>query len=117
MDDSFKFDHMADNDSLYSGARDGTSGFKGFLGLVEGRPGLLPPDWNAEKKEAVVQFGQAEPDRLLFHKADKEMIINWYGNMQMPMQMRLFGEQVYGRGIGGQAGAPIIQQQIMVENG
>ncbi|KAG0376912.1 hypothetical protein BGX24_007023 [Mortierella sp. AD032] len=117
MDDTFKFDHMADHDSLYGGARDGTNGFKGFLQVVEGCAGLLPPGWDAEKKEAVVQFGQAEPAKLLWHKADKETIINRYGNMQMPMQMRLFGEQVYGRGVGGQAGAPIIQMQMQVESG
>ncbi|KAF9338486.1 hypothetical protein BGZ91_008706 [Linnemannia elongata] len=111
MDDTFKFDHMVENDSLYSGAHDGTNGFKNFLGLVESKAGLLPADWSAEKKEAVIAFGQAEPERLLFHKADKETIINRYGNAHMPMQMRLFGEQVYGRGVGGQAGAPIIQLQ------
>ncbi|KAF9907095.1 hypothetical protein EC991_011313 [Linnemannia zychae] len=117
MDDAFKFDHMAETDSLYCGARDGTGGFKGFLQLVEGCAGLLPPDWNEEKKEAVVEYGKAEPAKLLSHKADKEMIINRYGDMQMPMQMRLFGEQVYGRGIGGQAGAPIIQMQMQMEGG
>lgn len=117
MDDTFKFDHMVETDSLYSGARDGTNGFKKFLGLVEGKAGLLPADWSPEKKEAVIAFGQAEPEKLLFHKADKETIINRYGNAQMPMQMRLFGEQVYGRGVGGQAGAPIIQLQMQMESG
>lgn len=116
MDDTFKFDHMVENDSLYSGVRDETNGFKDFLVLVEGKAGLLPADWNA-KKEAVVAFGQGEPERLLFHKVDKETIIGRYGNAQMPMQMRLFGEQVYGRGIGGQAGAPIIQMQMQMGTG
>ncbi|KAF8927067.1 hypothetical protein BGZ47_002344 [Haplosporangium gracile] len=117
MDDTFKFDHMVENDSLYSGARDGTNGFRNFLALVEGKAGLLPADWSAEKKEAVIAFGQAEPEKLLFHKADKETIIGRYGNSQMPIQMRLFGEQVYGRGVGGQAGAPIIQLQMQMESG
>ncbi|KAF9134111.1 hypothetical protein BGX30_012044 [Mortierella sp. GBA39] len=117
MDDTFKFDHMVENDSLYSGARDGINGFKNFLLLVEGKAELLPADWSAEKKEAVIAFGQAEPEKLLFHKADKETVISRYGNAHMPMQMRLFGEQVYGRGVGGQAGAPIIQLQMQAESG
>jgi hypothetical protein len=64
----------------------------------------------------VVTFGQAETEKLLFRNADKETIIGLYGDAQMPIQMRLFGEQAYGRGIGGQAGATIIHMQMQMES-
>lgn len=37
------------------------------------------------------------------------------GDPGMPIQMRLLGEQVYGRGPGGQSGAKIIRQMMATE--
>lgn len=37
----------------------------------------------------------------------KSEIIEHYGNLIMPMQLRMFGEQVYQRGPGGMSGAGI----------
>jgi mitochondrial splicing suppressor protein 51 len=44
-------------------------------------------------------------------------IIEHYGNPNMPMQLRILGEQVYGRGPGGQSGASMLQVQMMAERG
>ncbi|KAF9931057.1 hypothetical protein FBU30_010886 [Linnemannia zychae] len=115
MEDNYVFDGDADVDSIYGGG-DGAQGFKRFLELAERQNGLLPPGWNAEKKVAALQFGQAPPDYLLSTAVNKGSIIDRYGNTIMPMQMRMFGEQVYGTGVGGQSGAQMIQFQMQAEN-
>jgi splicing suppressor protein 51 len=60
---------------------------------------------------------RGESRGMLACAVEKSDIVEKYGNPLMPMQLRMFAEQVYGRGPGGQSGAGMIQMQMMAENG
>lgn len=50
-------------------------------------------------------------------KADKSQILAHYGGSNMPMQMRMFGEQIYGTSPGGTPGAAMLAMQMTMEGG
>jgi splicing suppressor protein 51 len=82
--------------------------FKRFLDLAESRSGLLPTWWSPEKRVECESFavrqmggsfeksGQAEGSIYSF--TEKSDIVDHYGNPMMPMQLRLLGEKIYGKG-------------------
>ena len=53
----------------------------------------------------------------LANAVEKSDVMEHYGSATMPMQLRMFGEQVYGSGPGGQSGAGMRQIQMMADNG
>ena len=77
---------------------------------------LLPPGWNAEKQKECEAFGMGDSFSSLKRKATKEGIIDHYGVQQMPMQLRMLGETIYGRGPGGQDGTPMRKMMMSMEN-
>lgn len=117
MEDNYNLEGEVDNDSIYGGARDGRPGFRRFLRLAEGKGGLLPSWWSQEKAAACEAMGTSGEWSSLASAVEKADVVEHYGNPNMPMQMRMFGEQVYGRGPGGQAGAGMLQVQMMAEQG
>ncbi|KAH7045751.1 putative MYND domain protein [Linnemannia elongata] len=125
MDDTFKFDHMVENDSLYSGARANHSqaGFKRFLVKAEARQDLLPHWWFMGKAAAnCLRMGgglgaTGTEWSSLARKVDKAAIIDHYANPEMPMQLRMLGEQIYLRGPAGQSGAQMINLKMEAESG
>lgn len=117
MEDNYNLEGISDADSIYGGARDGRQGFNRFLRLAESRRKLLPPWWSQEKAAECEAVGMNDGWSSLASKIKKSDIIEHYGNPNAPMQLRLFGEQVYGRGPGGQNGASIIKVQMMAESG
>ncbi|KAL2150910.1 hypothetical protein VTH82DRAFT_6008 [Thermothelomyces myriococcoides] len=103
---------------LYAGKPDGLHGFRLFIQLAGERPGLLPPWWNDEKQRECEAFGMDETNfQNLRRKVDKGGIIKHYGDQLFPMQLRMFAEAVYGRGVGGQDGAPVRQMFVDMEQG
>lgn len=48
---------------------------------------------------------------------EKSDIIEHYGDARMPMQLRMLGEQIYGRGPGGHNGAEMLEIMKSTENG
>jgi len=118
MEDNFTLEGGRDRDSIYGGAADGRVGFQRFLELAEAKDGLLPSWWSKEKADDCVSLGLSNgPWSSLAKKVTKSELIEHYGNSVMPMQLRLFGEQVYGRGPGGQSGEMIIMMQMQAEKG
>lgn len=117
MDDDFKFEGKCNAGSVYANASNGIEAFRRFLRLAESRDGLLPPWWSSEKATQCEEMGNVSGWSSLSQKADKAQILGHYGDSNMPMQMRLFGEQVYGTAPGGQPGAPIIAMQMRAEVG
>jgi splicing suppressor protein 51 len=116
MEDNFTLEGDRDRDSVYGGAADGRVGFQRFLRLAEVKDGLLPSWWSKEKGDECVALGLSNgPWSSLAKKVTKSELIQHYGNSLMPMQLRLFGEQVYGRGPGGQSGEMIIMMQMQAE--
>ena len=117
MEDDYNLEGGADDDSIYGGAHDGRHGFRRFLHLAEGRSGLLPSWWSREKAAECEAVGMNDGWSSLANAIEKSDVIEHYRNSNMPMQLRMFGEQVYGRGPGGQSGAAMRQAQMMVEKG
>lgn len=119
MEDDYNLEGEADADSIYGGAEDGgRRGFQRFLERVESKPGLLPTWWSSEKSRACMSYG-LNPNGWsdLSCAAEKSDVIEHYGDRYMPMQLRMFGEQVYGRGPGGHDGTMMMKMQMQIENG
>lgn len=120
MEDTYKFDGEADEDSIYGGAANGLRGFRSFLDKVARKSNLLPPWWNDEKRKACEEMGM---DRRAanFHDlscaVEKSDITEHYGDPQFPMQLRMFAEAVYGRGPGGMSGASMRGMMMAMEGG
>jgi splicing suppressor protein 51 len=117
MEDNFNLEGEADSDGVYGGAPDGRQGFRRFLRLAETRPGLLPSWWSQEKAAECEAVGARAGWSSLSSAVEKADVIKHYGNPEMPMQLRVFGEQVYGRGPGGQGSATLLAMQMMAERG
>jgi splicing suppressor protein 51 len=117
VEDDYKLEGDADADSIYGGASDGRQGFRRFLRLAEKRRGLLPSWWSPEKAAECEAVGIKAGWSSLSSAIEKSDVTAHYGSPTMPMQLRMLGEQVYGRGPGGQSGAGMRRIQMMQENG
>ncbi|KAJ5246177.1 MYND domain protein [Penicillium chermesinum] len=116
LDDDYTFSGILQTGSIYSGATDGgVGGFSRFLARVEQKPGLLPEWWSKAKAAECLALGKSSKDWGLQFAVEKHDIVDLYKNPTMPMQLRMFGEQVYGTGPGGQNGGPMMQMQMAVE--
>ncbi|KAF9086080.1 hypothetical protein BGX23_009152 [Mortierella sp. AD031] len=120
--DNFTVEGLKDKDSLYGGASNSQAGFKRFLVLAESRTDLLPGWWFMGKAAAnCLRLGGglgATPNEWssLARKVDKAAIIDHYSNPEMPMQLRMLGEQIYLRGPGGQSGVAMLEFKMEAES-
>jgi splicing suppressor protein 51 len=48
---------------------------------------------------------------------EKGDVIEHYSDPMLPLQLRMFAEQIYGTGPGGQSGSAMLQLQMMAEGG
>jgi mitochondrial splicing suppressor protein 51 len=118
MEDNYMLEGDVGDDGIYAGHPNGLPGFKRFLRLAVSRPGLLPTWWNKEKEEECKAFGMRGGEWSdLRCSIEKRDIIEHYGDNVMPMQLRMFGESVYGRGPGGQNGTAMRQMMMSTEHG
>ena len=62
-----------------------------------------------------VQSGMQGGWGNLTKKVGKSDIIKVYGDSEILMQMRMFGDQIYGRSPGGASSAGMLQMQMMTE--
>ncbi|KAF3921772.1 hypothetical protein AA313_de0201376 [Arthrobotrys entomopaga] len=114
--DNLNLEGKTDPDNVLGGAADSSVGFRRFLGLIEQKSQLLPSWWTPQKSEDCVEYGMNTTEwQSLSKSTSKDDIINHYQDQYMPMQLRLFGEQVYGTGPGGQAGKGVIQAMKLME--
>lgn len=84
---------------------------------TEDDPDLLPDWWNKEKIDVCIAFGRANTAHKFEKMAEKQEIVNYYGNSMMPMQLRMFAEQVLHEGPGGQSGKGMMQMMMQQEAG
>lgn len=80
---------------------DPISGFKVFLEKVEAKRELLPEWWTADNVEECVQMGEGDGWSSLAKSIRKNDVIEHYGDELFGIQLRYFGEQVYGEGPAG----------------
>ncbi|KAI1328072.1 hypothetical protein F5Y16DRAFT_164933 [Xylariaceae sp. FL0255] len=118
VEDEFKLEGNIQPGSIHSGAASGLKGFQNFLEVAAKVNGLLPPWWDATKKEACEAFGM-EPDQAydLRRAVDKSDIIEYYGDSKFPMQLRMLAEKIFGRGPGGSSGAGMMGMMASMEGG
>lgn len=119
VEDDYNLEGDASVDSIYGGAQDhGRRDFQRFLKRVESKPGLLPSWWSPEKSAACIRAGLDQNSGSYLGAAmEKSDVIEHYGERTMPMQLRMFGEEVYGRGPGGQSGTQMRKMMMQSENG
>lgn len=121
--DDFTVEGLKDKDGLYGGANHSQAGFKRFLVKAEARQDLLPHWWFMGKAAAnCLRMGgglgaTGTEWSSLARKVDKAAIIDHYANPEMPMQLRMLGEQIYLRGPAGQSGAQMINLKMEAESG
>ena len=114
--DDHKIESKTDPNSVYTGAPNSRPGFRKFMERASTVRSLLPPGWNVDKQKECEAFGMGDTFSSLKKKATKEGIINHYGVQQMPMQLRMLGETIYGRGPGGQDGTPMRKMMMSMES-
>lgn len=119
LDDDYKYSALNTAGSVYAGSSTSLPAFRTFLDRVEAKPGVLPPWWSPEKRAQCIKLGTEEPEDWLSLRfgPEKGDISEHYGNPQMPMQMRMFVESVYGSGPGGQDGTGMRQMMMGMEAG
>ncbi|RAK98811.1 uncharacterized protein BO80DRAFT_479345 [Aspergillus ibericus CBS 121593] len=119
MEDDYVFTGDADMDCIYGGAPDSRDGFRRFLRLAERKRGLLPEWWSPQKAKACVAFGLRRGDNWssLACAVEKSDVLEHYKDPSFPMQLRMFGEQVWGTGPAGRPGAQMMQQMMQHEKG
>ena len=120
MKDNYKFTGDVETDSIYNEAPSGVPGFRRFVHKAEQKAGLLPPWWKPQKvNECVASAGTTRNDwSNLSHTVEKSDIMEHYGSQDMPMQLRMFAEQVYGTGpVPGQSSTMMMSMRMAAEGG
>ncbi|KAI0203174.1 putative MYND domain protein [Astrocystis sublimbata] len=118
LEDDYKLDGDAAADSIYGGAESSLPGFRKFLRRAASRPGLLPSWWNAEKQKLCERLAVDSSQWCdLGCAVEKSDIIEHYGDARFPMQLRMLGQVVIGRGPGGDDGTHMRSVMVMMENG
>ncbi|KAF5019472.1 hypothetical protein F66182_8511 [Fusarium sp. NRRL 66182] len=118
VEDMYKMEGDVEEGTLYSGAPDGLAGFKRFLRKASNQEGLLPSWWTPEKQKACENFGMDSSQwQNLMTATEKQDIIEHYGDSRFPMQLRMFGEAVYGSAPGGSDGSAMRKMMAAMESG
>lgn len=119
MEDDYTIEGDPDEDSIYGGASDGLPGFRRYLRRVSSKTGLLPSWWTAENAKLCQKLGKAGGEDWYDLSAciEKSDIIEHYGDPQFPMQLRMFGEAVYGTAPGGMSGTAMRKMLASMEAG
>jgi mitochondrial splicing suppressor protein 51 len=100
MEEEYVMTGDCDLDSIYGGARTGHQGFRRFLDRFKEKPELLPPWWSLEHKLLCQSVGRKESGWSSVNCAiEKSDVVEHYKDPTMPMQLRAFGEQVYGASV------------------
>ncbi|GME25498.1 hypothetical protein M1813_003692 [Neofusicoccum parvum] len=119
LNDDYNLEAINTDGSVFAGERNSLPAFRKFLRKLESRQDLLPPWWNEQKKAECIAAGMVgAPDWSSLEAAPKKSdILEHYGDSQMPMQMRMLGERIYGRGPGGQDGTMMLSFMKLTEAG
>jgi splicing suppressor protein 51 len=118
MHDNYTLEGHADADGIYGGASSGLPGFQRFVRRAQVLGNLLPRWWSAQKAVECEMVGAENNSwSSLQRKLEKGEVCTHYNDQYMPMQLRMFGEQVYGTGPGGQPGAVMRRQMMRMEGG
>jgi len=119
LEDDYKFEGDAAVGSIYAGEPTSLPAFRKFLTRIETRKkSLLPPWWTKEKRRACERVGGDNSDGNwsdLGACIEKHDVVDHYDDPLMPMQLRMLGEQITGRGPMGQSGEQMVKMQMLSE--
>ncbi|KAF9111115.1 hypothetical protein BGX27_005374 [Mortierella sp. AM989] len=115
MNDHYNVNVDIERDSIYGKKPNPQEGFRRYLRLAETRNGLLPSWWSQEKAVECVDFSTKNQWSSLENPIGKDDVREHYEHPFMTLQLRLFGQQVYGRGPGGNDGYKVLQIQLIAE--
>jgi splicing suppressor protein 51 len=107
-------------DTIYDGeSAESRKAFKRYLRKAERKIGYLPDWWNEEKSKECIRFGLRKSEwSYLGAAVEKSDITEHYDSPLMPMQLRMFAEEVIGEPLGGMGGgASMRAMQMMAEGG
>ncbi|KAH7086411.1 hypothetical protein FB567DRAFT_444522 [Paraphoma chrysanthemicola] len=104
-------------DSLYAGAPSSIGPFRQYIAQAATRSNTLPPWWNDEKQRECETYAESGAWNDLRRKVTKQEVIEHYGDLKMPMQLRMFAEAVSGAGLMGQDGTSMRRQLMQMESG
>ncbi|RSL99565.1 hypothetical protein CEP52_009682 [Fusarium oligoseptatum] len=119
VDDMYKLEGEVDDDNIYAGHPDSLPGFRRFMRkITRSKKELFPSWWTPEKQKECEAFGIDEDQwQNLRCAVEKKDIIEHYEDSQFPMQLRMFGESIYGRAPGGSDGTAMRQMLASFESG
>ncbi|KAI1253560.1 hypothetical protein MGN70_005770 [Eutypa lata] len=118
LEDTSKFEGVQEPGSIYAAiGNDPLPGFRRFLDTAKAKAGILPPWWNEDKQKECEELGMRAGWASLRKKVQKSEIISHYGDAKFPMQLRMLGEAIYGRGPGGVDGSAMRQMMVLQEAG
>jgi mitochondrial splicing suppressor protein 51 len=118
QEDEYMFKGDVEIGSVYDGGPSSEPGFVRLLKKIEDKKvELLPAWWDAAKKAECLAFGRRDGWSSLAKMVEKSDVVEHYADPLMPMQLRMFGEQVYGSGPNRQSGATMLPMQMMREGG
>ena len=110
----------ADEYSIYGGHANSKRPFIRFLKKAEDAEGVLPSWWSPEKRNACIVLGMKRSTDSVPPLAccvEKSDIQEEYGQFDMPMQLRMLADQIYGHNPYGHDGSRMMQMQMAVESG
>ncbi|KAL5119787.1 hypothetical protein ACEQ8H_002393 [Pleosporales sp. CAS-2024a] len=116
QEDDLTFEHKTTPGSIYAGESSSIAPFRVYLDKAATRK-LLPPWWDAEKRNECEAFGEGGAWNNLRKSVTKHDIVNHYGDPRAPMQLRMLAEAVYGVGSMGQNGSRMRKQMALMESG
>lgn len=114
IEDDYVLEGEVSENSLYGGGNP-LEDFKDFLKKCHAKKDLLPPWWTKDCDKDCLAVGTKVGWSSLRNAIEKGDIIDHYGDSLIPMQLRMMGEQVYGRGPGGQNGESMLRMQMQGE--
>ncbi|KAF9302608.1 hypothetical protein BGZ74_005094 [Mortierella antarctica] len=114
VEDDYVLEGEVSVNSLYGGGNP-LEDFMDFLKKCHAKKNLLPPWWTKDSDKECLALGTKAGWSSLRSAVEKGDIIEHYKDSLMPMQLRMMGEQVYGRGPGGQSGESMLRMQMHSE--
>ncbi|KAG0089088.1 hypothetical protein BGZ93_006931 [Podila epicladia] len=114
VEDDYVLEGEVSVNSLYGGGNP-LEDFKDFLKKCHAKKNLLPPWWTKDSDKDCLALGTKAGWSSLRSAVEKGDIIEHYKDSLMPMQLRMMGEQIYGRGPGGQSGESMLRMQMQSE--
>lgn len=118
-EDEYVFGGNVLTGSIYCGDKTSKVQFDKFLDEAEAaEKNILPPWWSSEKREACVALEMDDRNwSSLATCVEKHDIQDHYGNQDMPMQLRMLADQIYGSNPLGYSSEGILRMRMMMEGG